>query len=86
MKGYAIDDPAGELLLTTALEAWDRMKEAQAELKADGLTVKDRFGQEKSHPATVVERDARSAMVQCLRQLHLDIEPLRDAPGRPAGT
>jgi hypothetical protein len=30
-----------------------------------------------------VERDQRAALVRCLRNLNLDLEPLRDRPGRP---
>jgi len=46
----------------------------------EGLTVKGR-----AHPATVIERDARLAMLRALRSLNLDLEPLRDRPGRPPG-
>ena len=60
---YAIDDAAGLLLLQTGLEAFDRMREAQAQIKRDGATVKDRFDQIKAHPQITVERDARAAML-----------------------
>ncbi len=82
---YGIEDSAGLLLLTTALEAFDRMREAQAVLAADGLSIKDRFDQVKAHPLTTVERDSRAQMLAALKALNLDIEPLRDGPGRPSG-
>jgi P27 family predicted phage terminase small subunit len=68
---YAIDDSAGLLLLQNALEAHDRLVEARRLLKRDGLLVRDRFGQEKQHPATLIERDARSQVLASLRALKL---------------
>ena len=61
------------------------MREAQAAIKEEGPQVKDRFGQSKAHPLLVVERDARSQMLQGLKALNFDLEPLQDRPGRPAG-
>jgi P27 family predicted phage terminase small subunit len=86
MREYAIDDQAGLLLLQTALEAFDRMKSAQARINTDGEAVADRFGQIKPHPLLPAERDARAQMLAALKQLNLDVEPLRDRPGRPGGT
>ncbi|MQA88727.1 MAG: hypothetical protein GEU90_00635 [Gemmatimonas sp.] len=85
VEEYALDDPAGLLLLQTALEAFDRMRGAQELIQSEGATVTDRFGQPKPHPATVIERDSRAGMMAALRALNLDIEPLNDRPGRPAG-
>jgi P27 family predicted phage terminase small subunit len=82
---YGIDDEAGLLLLQTACESFDRMRSCQAEIDRDGQVVKDRFDQDKPHPLLSVERDARSQMMQALKQLNLDLEPLRDGPGRPGG-
>ncbi len=77
-------DQTGQLILCAALEAHDRMREAQAELKKNGsLILPDRFGQEKSHPAVAIERDSRAAMLQGLKALGVDLEPLNDTPGRP---
>ena len=87
-KGYLIEDEAGRLLLMVALEAFDRMRQAQAALTKDGLpvlTVTDRFGQIKAHPLCTVERDSRAQMLAALKALNLDIEPSRDGPGRPLG-
>ncbi|MBP7568796.1 MAG: hypothetical protein KBA95_01935 [Acidobacteria bacterium] len=84
---YALDDPAAQLILTTAFEAFDRMRGAQRELTlAGGVTFRDRFGKPKVHPAVAVERDARAGWLAALKQLNLDLEPLRDAPGRPPGS
>lgn len=85
VREYSIDDEAGRLLLQTSLEAFDRMKEAQRRLDQEGLTYKDRFEQVKPHPLIPVERDARAALFAGLKSLNLDLEPLRDGPGRPPG-
>jgi P27 family predicted phage terminase small subunit len=82
---WEMDDPS-LMLLESALEAFDRMREAQATLKEEGAIVKDRFGQPKMHPATLIERDSKATILRTMRALHLDIEPLHDAPGRPAGS
>ncbi len=86
MKEYEIIDPAGLLLLQTALESFDRMRGAQESIAAVGATVTDRFGQLRAHPMITVERDARAAMLAALKALNLDVEPLRDGVGRPSGT
>jgi P27 family predicted phage terminase small subunit len=82
---YGITDKAGLLLLATCLEAFCRMREAQAVLTKEGLVITDRFGQHKSHPACVTERDSRSQMLMAMKMLNLDLEPLKDSPGRPPG-
>jgi P27 family predicted phage terminase small subunit len=82
---YQIVDEAGRLILRTGLEAFDRMRQAQEILDEKGMTTTDRFGQPKAHPMTTVERDSRAAMLAALKQLNLDLEPLRDGPGRPGG-
>lgn len=82
---YSIGDPAGILLLTTAMEAFDRMKDAQSLIKRHGAITVDRWGQLRANPAATLERDARAAMLSALKHLNLDIEPL-NRPGRPGGT
>lgn len=82
---YDISDDGGRLLLQTALEAFDRMRRCQAAVAKDGELVMDRFEQPKPHPLLPTERDCRAQMLAALKQLNLDIEPLRDRPGRPGG-
>jgi P27 family predicted phage terminase small subunit len=82
---YSIEDAGGLLLLSTALEAFDRMRECQKIIKKEGLQLPDRFAQMKAHPLTITERDSRSAMMQAIKSLNLDLEALQDRPGRPTG-
>ena len=84
-REYEISDEAGRLLLLMSLEAFDRLRGAQRAIKKDGVSVKDRWGQVKPHPLLTTERDARAQMLMALKQLNLDVEPLRDRPGRPGG-
>ena len=80
VEGWAFD-ACGFLILQTALEAFDRMRAAQQVIAKDGLVLTDG----RVNPASVVERDSRLAMLRALRTLNLDLEPLHDRPGRPAG-
>jgi P27 family predicted phage terminase small subunit len=82
LSTWDLDDSA-LLVLQAGLEAFDRMVEAQAIVKEHGLVTPDRFGQMKVCPAVLIERDTRSAMLAAFKQLHLDLEPLNDRPGRP---
>jgi phage terminase small subunit len=82
---YSIEDGAGLLLLQTALEAFDRMNQARDLITKYGAVTTDRFSQLRPNPATTIERDSRAAMLSALKALNLDLEPLRDAAGRPPG-
>jgi hypothetical protein len=82
---FGIEDPAGLLLLTEAVECFDRKRQAEIIIKVEGLTTPDRFGQKKPHPCVAIARDARAQMLVALTKLRLDVEPLRDGPGRPPG-
>ena len=79
---FGIEDAGGLLVLTAAAEAFDRTREAESMVKAEGLVTTDRFGQSKPHPAVNIARDARAQMLSALKNLHLDLEPLK-SPGRP---
>src|SRR4051794_759408 len=75
---YGIVDEGGRVVLAAACEAFARMREAQALVDKEGLTVEDRFGQKKPHPAIIVERDMRTQILAALKQLNLDLELPRD--------
>ncbi len=74
--------PEGLLLLEGALESFDRMRAAQAEIAAKGLLLQDRFGQWKANPACAIEDAAKRQVTAQVKALGLDIEPLQ-ATGRP---
>src|SRR5262252_2491530 len=78
VRQYRIADAAGLALVTTAAEALDRIREAQAAIRQHGALVADRYGGLKQNPACFLERDARAGMLSALRALNLDLEPLRD--------
>lgn len=71
-----------ETILMVALEALDRMREAQAAVTRDGAYVEGRFGM-KSHPALAVERDSRIAFLRAQRELGLDLETPASRPPTP---
>jgi hypothetical protein len=79
---YNISDPAGELLLGEALAAWDRTQQAEALINRDGPVP---GGRPVQHPAVAIARDSRAAFYAGIKSLNLDLEPLRDGPGRPPG-
>jgi phage terminase small subunit len=82
---YSIEDAAGLQILNEYCLASMRADEARKTIDLEGAVVTDRFGQKKGHPAIATERGAVASMLACLKALNLDIEPLRDRPGRPEG-
>lgn len=61
-------------VLQTTLEAFDRMRAAQKAIEKDGPVIKDRFDQDKAHPAVVIERDSRAAFMKGLAALGLELK------------
>ena len=80
---YAIMDPGGLLLLELAAKSFDDWTAARKLLDKEGLTVAGPGGR-KAHPALRATEVAHRALMSSLRQLHLDVEPVR-AVGRPSG-
>lgn len=68
------------IILTKACECLDRAEKAREEVAKDGLTIKDRYGSLKAHPAVKIEIDAKNTARLLLRELGLDLEP--PEPGR----
>ena len=80
---YAISDPAGLELLRQAAEAADQIASVRKQIDENGELLMVR-GVPRVNPLCAVERDQRAALVRCIRNLNLDLEPLRDR-GRPPG-
>ncbi len=73
------------MILAAALQSFDRMLQAKSIVDSEGLTIVDRFGTPRPHPAALLERDARSAMERALKSLNLDLEAVGQI-GRPTGS
>lgn len=80
LTDYEITDEAGLMLLQLALESFDSMREAEALVKKHGVLI-PHGGSQKLNPAAGIAKDHKAHLLQCLKQLNLDIEP-RQKPGR----
>jgi phage terminase small subunit len=83
-RAYGIRDPAGLLLLETACKSFDDWSTARRVLEEEGLLVPDKRGGKKLNPAQRQAKDSHSAMMQSLRLLHFDVQPVLPV-GRPKG-
>jgi P27 family predicted phage terminase small subunit len=82
LEQFGVNDAPGLRLLEVACRALDRLHEAQAAIRADGVVILDRYGCKKAHPALRIEKEARDGFLGALRQLNFDIAPPKQ-PGRP---
>ncbi len=71
LRDFAPDD-AGLKVLQAACEAFDAAQGAREAVAADGLTVRDRFGQVRAHPLLAEERRQRESYVRAVIALGLD--------------
>ena len=78
---YRIDDAAGIELLMQACEAADRVARLAEKINADGEIIQTENGP-KPHPGLKDELAGRAFIVRVLRQLGLNLEPVRSV-GRP---
>lgn len=67
-------------LLQSACELLDRSHSARLLIETEGLTVQDRFGQAKSHPAVDIERSSLLGFVRIARELGLHVEVPESRP------
>ncbi|HEY3968229.1 MAG TPA: P27 family phage terminase small subunit [Planctomycetaceae bacterium] len=68
--GWQLDAP-GLAVLAQACESLALLRAAEKKLASQGLTVKDRFKQDKANPLVIVVRDLRSSHLRALKQLQL---------------
>ena len=80
---FDIDPTDGSFAkLILAAEALERSNEARELVNKEGLTVVDRFGQKKQHPACAVQRDFAALHARLMRELNLTEEPAENRPPR----
>jgi P27 family predicted phage terminase small subunit len=72
---FQIDDSNSVSLLTVAMEAHMRMRQATELLAEEGTIIKNRFGQRIRHPAVAIERDNRSDFLRAMKTLNLKPDP-----------
>lgn len=75
---FKIEDSGGLLILQNIGKSYDTIKACEAEIEKDGWVILDRFDQKKAHPAANILRDAKSSMMQCLKQLGLEPDEIKD--------
>lgn len=72
---HGIDDAAGRAMLLRACEALDRLRQVQAQIATDGLTVRGYRGQVRPHPLLATEAEQTRIILACFRTLNLDFAP-----------
>lgn len=70
------------LLVEGALEAFDRMREAQRDIQEHGIMLRSEGKMPRLNPATRVEKDSKATLLAYVKQLGLDLEPIGPV-GRP---
>lgn len=65
-------------MLGAAAECLDRMAEARECIEAEGAIVRDRFGQLRTNPAVLVERDSKTLFARLCREIGFDADPPPD--------
>jgi P27 family predicted phage terminase small subunit len=63
-RGRNLWDERDMMLLRNAIEQWERAEQCRLRIATEGLTVKDRFKQDKPNPAVIAERQARLAFAK----------------------
>lgn len=85
LSDFDISDRGGLEILDRAIESFCRMRAAEELIDVEGLTVVNRFGEKKEHPALNTERKARAQFLLAIKQLNLDVLPPNHRIGRPGG-
>src|SRR4051794_1147566 len=77
VSSYDIADEGGREILCNACQALDRAQECAAAIANDGAVVRSKTGVLREHPLLRCEAANRAACVRFVRNLGLDVEPLR---------
>lgn len=83
LADFVIEGPQLETL-AQACAALDVIAAADEVVRRDGMVLLGKEGKYYPHPAVNIARDNRGLFAKFARMLKLDLEPVRDGPGRPA--
>jgi phage terminase small subunit len=78
---YALHDAGGCEILCQCCQALDRAEALAARIREEGESIKTKFTT-RTHPAVREELQARAFVVKALKELGLNVEPVRPV-GRP---
>jgi hypothetical protein len=85
-KTYSMDE-SGSVLLRQALDCYDRIEQARAEIEKNGLVLAETIGagiiQRRLNPACRIEKENKTLFLQYWRALHIDLDIPLQGPGRP---
>lgn len=86
VEAYALD-ASGLILLDQACSCLDTIAAAREVITKEGLIVSSQRGGSRLHPAVVLERDSRLALLRVLAALNLEPTPeaVAVAPGLAPG-
>ena len=84
MVEYQFKDSGGLAMLEVAARALDRAADCAEQIARDGALLITKHGP-KDHPLLRHETANRALAVRIIRQLGLDLEPLRPGVGHPGG-
>jgi P27 family predicted phage terminase small subunit len=73
LAAYALEDEHHCRLLENAALCLDRAAAAREQIKKDGITCTNRFGELREHPAANTERQSMTLFRQHVRELGLDL-------------
>jgi Phage terminase, small subunit len=79
---YRITDAGGLEILIRACVLSDRLAAISRQIDAEGLTIATKSGP-KDHPLLRHELGYSASIKSALKQLGLDVEPVRPSAGRP---
>lgn len=79
LTDYELESHHSKILISAG-ETWDRILEAQEQVKKDGPYFTDRFGCPKTHPALADERNGRVLFARLIRELNLSEGPPETRP------
>jgi hypothetical protein len=82
---YEFNDRASYETLYQACASADRAEEIARRISKDGVLIRSR-GVMRDNPLIKHELAARAFVCRSLQRLGLDLEPVRDGPGRPGGS
>ena len=84
-REYSITDAGGIAHLMSACRAEDDLERLRNQVRREGDTITVTGKPPIAHPLLASIRGLETVKRQALRSLNLDLEPLRDRVGRPAG-